>query len=90
MLANGVRPNSFIFTSMTDGFFKNGKVDAGIKCFGRVIEEGIELDVAAYGAIVWGLCTNGRLEKALELSSDMKRRRLRPDKITLQLSLMHI
>ena len=46
----------------------------------RMYERGIRLDVKGYVRVIWELCNNGQLYRALEMRKEMEGRGLIPDK----------
>jgi len=41
--------------------------DMAMRYLGRMFDQGMRLDVKGYGVVVLGLCSNGELEKALDI-----------------------
>ncbi|KAI3732104.1 hypothetical protein L1987_63301 [Smallanthus sonchifolius] len=75
---NGLDVNSVLGTTLIDMYMKLGCVESAEEVFYKMDEKG----VSSWNALILGLAMNGKVEKSLEMFSEMKRSGVVPNKIT--------
>ncbi|OMO85360.1 hypothetical protein COLO4_21653 [Corchorus olitorius] len=67
------------YSTIIDGFCKEGSVDKSLIMFRDMLDGGIEPNLLTYNTIIHGLCGNGQWNEAKGLLADMINRGISPD-----------
>lgn len=71
MALAGVRPNVHTYTTIMQGYAAQGDTGKAFEYFTKVKEEGLQLDVYAYEALLKACCKAGRMQSALAVTREM-------------------
>lgn len=71
MLLAGIRPNERTYTTIMDGYASLGDTGKAFEYFSRIKDEGLELDIYTYEALLKACCKAGRMQSALAVTKEM-------------------
>lgn len=71
MLLAGVSPDEHTYTNIMHGYASIGDTGKAFEYFTRVKNEGLEIDVYAYEALLKACCKSGRMQSALAVTKEM-------------------
>lgn len=76
MLLAGVSPNEHSYTTIMHGYASLGDTGKAFEYFAKVKNEGLDLDVFTYEALLKACCKAGRMQSALAVTKEMYARKI--------------
>lgn len=76
MALAGVNPNEHTYTTIMQGYAAQGDTGKAFEYFTKVKEEGLQLDVYVYEALLKACCKAGRMQSALAVTREMSSRNI--------------
>lgn len=73
MLLADVRPNKHTYTTIMHGYASVGDTGKAFEYFTKLKNEGLELDVYTYEALLKACCKSGRMQSALAVTKEMNK-----------------
>lgn len=67
----GINPNEHTYTTIMQGYASLGDTGKAFEYFTKVKNEGLELDVYTYEALLKACCKSGRMQSALAVTREM-------------------
>ncbi|XP_019156414.1 PREDICTED: pentatricopeptide repeat-containing protein At5g18475 isoform X2 [Ipomoea nil] len=86
MRENGCQPNAFNYTTLMDGYCKQGRLKEAEEVFGEM-KEAFKLDTVGYTAYISCLCKGGRIDEAIKLLDEMKENGCIADDVAIKVIL---
>lgn len=77
MALAGVSPDEHTFTTIMHGYAALGDTGKAFEYFTKLRNEGLELDVYAYEALLKACCKSGRMQSALAVTKEMCAQKIR-------------
>jgi pentatricopeptide repeat protein len=71
MTLAGVSPNEHTYTTIMHGYASLGDTGKAFEYFTKLRNEGLELDVYTYEALLKACCKSGRMQSALAVTKEM-------------------
>lgn len=71
MLLAGISPNEHTYTTIMHGYASVGDIGKAFEYFSKLKNEGLELDVFTYEALLKACCKSGRMQSALAVTKEM-------------------
>ncbi|OMO72813.1 hypothetical protein CCACVL1_17580 [Corchorus capsularis] len=72
MVERGIKPDTFSYTILIDGFSKQGNVEKAVGFLKNMLKGGVLPNVVTYTAIISGFGKKGKLEEAFTLFKEVK------------------
>lgn len=72
MLLAGISPNEHTYTTIMHGYASLGDTGKAFEYFNKLKNEGLELDVYTYEALLKACCKSGRMQSALAVTKEMR------------------
>lgn len=72
----GINPNEHTYTSIMQGYASLGDVGKAFQYFSKLKDEGLEVDVYTYEALLKACCKSGRMQSALAVTKEMSARKI--------------
>ncbi|KAL0380011.1 UNVERIFIED_CONTAM: hypothetical protein Sangu_0065400 [Sesamum angustifolium] len=79
MKSKGIEPNVYTYSSLIDGFCKNGHSLQAMELLERMIRKRLVPNSIAYSSLIYGFCKEGKLHEAIQILDRMKLQDLKPD-----------
>lgn len=76
MTVAGISPNEHTYTNIMHGYASLGDTGKAFELFTMMRNEGLELDVYTYEALLKACCKAGRMQSALAVTREMSMRRI--------------
>lgn len=76
MTLAGVRPNEHTYTNIMHGYASLGDTGKAFEYFTKLRNEGLELDVYTYEALLKACCKSGRMQSALAVTKEMSAQKI--------------
>ncbi len=76
MALAGVSPNEHTYTSIMHGYASLGDTGKAFEYFTKLRNEGLELDVYTYEALLKACCKSGRMQSALAVTKEMSAQKI--------------
>lgn len=73
----GIIPNEHTYTSIMHGYASLGDIGKAFQYFTTLKNEGLEIDVYTYEALLKACCKSGRMQSALAVTKEMSARQIR-------------
>lgn len=71
MLLAGISPDEHTYTTIMHGYASAGDTGKAFEYFSKLKNEGLELDVYTYEALLKACCKAGRMQSALAVTKEM-------------------
>ena len=71
MTLSGITPNEHTYTTIMHGYASLGDTAKAFEYFTKLRNEGLELDVYTYEALLKACCKSGRMQGALAVTKEM-------------------
>jgi len=82
MTKEGCQMNTILYTTLIKGFAREGKVDDAMRIYEHMSsDKGVAPDVITFSVLLKANCDADRLEKSLDLLSEMTKVGLQPDEV---------
>lgn len=76
MLLAGISPNEHTYTTIMQGYASEGDTGKAFEYFSKLKNEGLELDIYTYEALLKACCKAGRMQSALAVTKEMSARNI--------------
>lgn len=76
MTLAGVSPNEHTYTTIMHGYASLGDTGKAFEYFTKLRNEGLELDVFTYEALLKACCKAGRMQSALAVTKEMSNQKI--------------
>jgi pentatricopeptide repeat protein len=76
MTLAAVRPNEHTYTTIMHGYASLGDTGKAFEYFSKLRNEGLELDVYTYEALLKACCKSGRMQSALAVTKEMSAQKI--------------
>lgn len=76
MTLAGVSPNEHTYTNIMHGYASLGNTGKAFEYFTKLRNEGLEIDVYTYEALLKACCKSGRMQSALAVTKEMSARKI--------------
>lgn len=76
MVLAGIRPNEHTYTTIMHGYASAGDTGRAFEYFTKLKDEGLQLDVYTYEALLKACCKSGRMQSALAVTKEMAARKI--------------
>lgn len=76
MTLAGVSPNEHTYTTIMHGYASLGDTGKAFEYFTKLRNEGLELDVYTYEALLKACCKSGRMQSALAVTKEMSAQKI--------------
>ncbi|KAJ0687750.1 putative tetratricopeptide-like helical domain superfamily [Helianthus annuus] len=76
MLLAGIGPNEHTYTTIMHGYASLGDTGKAFEYFSKVKNEGLNLDVFTYEALLKACCKAGRMQSALAVTKEMHAKKI--------------
>ncbi|XP_031124958.1 pentatricopeptide repeat-containing protein At5g18475 [Ipomoea triloba] len=86
MRKNGCQPNAINYTTLMDGYRKQGRLKEAEEVFGEM-KDAFKLDTVGYTAYISCLCKGGRIDEAIKLLDKMKENSCIADDVAIKVIL---
>lgn len=73
MLLADITPNKHTYTTIMHGYASVGDTGKAFEYFTKLKNEGLELDVYTYEALLKACCKSGRMQSALAVTKEMSK-----------------
>lgn len=73
----GISPNKHTYTTLMQGYASVGDTEKAFQYFTILKNEGLEVDVYTYEALLKACCKSGRMQSALAVTKEMSARNIR-------------
>lgn len=72
----GIRPNEHTYTTLMQGYASLGDTEKAFQYFTALRNEGLEIDVYTYEALLKACCKAGRMQSALAVTKEMSAKKI--------------
>lgn len=76
MTLAGISPNEHTYTTIMHGYASLGDTGKAFEYFTKLRNEGLELDVFTYEALLKACCKSGRMQSALAVTKEMSAQKI--------------
>lgn len=76
MTLAGIMPNEHTYTTIMHGYASLGDTGKAFEYFTKLRNEGLEIDVYTYEALLKACCKSGRMQSALAVTKEMSSQKI--------------